>query len=368
MIEKGRISAYEMAVMMYPAITATAILLVPAITAADAGRDGWLSPVWGSLVGFLTVYIAYKLNQYYPQETIIQYSVSILGLLPGKVVGLIYLLFYLHSNGIILREYAEFVDGVFLPRTPLTVVLGSMVLVCALAVRGGLEVMARTALVFVPIVIFLLILLIILLIGDMDPSRLLPVLENGIGPTIFGAKAPQAWFSEFLLVTFMLPFVTDRENGLKWGMFTVLAVMLTLVLTNMFILMVFGEITENLIYPVVDAARYISIADFFENLQSVVMAIWIAGLYVKITVFYYALALGTAQWLNLSNYKPTVFPLGLLMVVFALWSDHNLTELKDFLATIYPFYNTSVQTLLPLIILLLVVTFKRNQTQGGWQR
>ncbi|EGL82434.1 spore germination protein [Caldalkalibacillus thermarum TA2.A1] len=368
MIEKGRIAAYEMAVMMYPAIIATAILLVPAITAADAGRDAWLSPVWGSLVGFLTVYIAYKLNQNYPQETIIQYSVSILGLLPGKVVGLIYLFFYLHSNGIILREYAEFVDGVFLPRTPMALVLGIMTFVCALAVRGGLEVMARTALVFVPPVIFLLVFGISLLFGDMDPGRLLPVLENGIGPTLMGAKAPQAWFSEFLLVTFMLPFVTDRENGLKWGMLTVLAVMLTLVLTNLFILMVFGELTENLLYPVMDAARYISIADFFENLQPVVMAIWVAGMYVKITVFYYALALGTAQWLHLSNHKPTVFPLGLLLVVFALWSGHNLTELKDFLATIVPFYLTSVQTLLPLLLLLLVVTLKRNQTQGGWQR
>ncbi len=52
MIEKGKISAAQMAMMMYPTIIATAILLVPAITARHANQDMWLSPLWASLIGF----------------------------------------------------------------------------------------------------------------------------------------------------------------------------------------------------------------------------------------------------------------------------------------------------------------------------
>ncbi|MDQ7864807.1 hypothetical protein RCO48_38045 [Peribacillus frigoritolerans] len=41
------------------------------------------------------------------------------------------------------------------------------------------------------------------------------------------------------------------------------------------------------------------------------MAVWIVGAFVKISVFYYASALGTAQWLNLSDYCPVVWPIGI---------------------------------------------------------
>ena len=39
MMEKGRISAGQMAILMHPAISATGIVLVPAISGKKAGRD-----------------------------------------------------------------------------------------------------------------------------------------------------------------------------------------------------------------------------------------------------------------------------------------------------------------------------------------
>jgi hypothetical protein len=84
MIEKGRISALQMAIMIYPTIMATAVLLVPAITGKFAKQDMWLSPVWASSIGFLSAYLVHQLNNRYPKQTVIQYSVKILGFIPGK--------------------------------------------------------------------------------------------------------------------------------------------------------------------------------------------------------------------------------------------------------------------------------------------
>src|ERR1700730_11781810 len=86
MIEKGKISAFQMTFIMFSAIISTALLLVPGITAVAAKRDLWISPMWGSITGFITVYIAYKLNQYYPKKTIIEFSEDILGRTLGKIV------------------------------------------------------------------------------------------------------------------------------------------------------------------------------------------------------------------------------------------------------------------------------------------
>jgi spore germination protein KB len=361
MIEKGKISALQMAVMMYPTILATAILLVPSITMVLAKRDMWLSPVWASVSGVLAVVLAVQLNKIYPNETIIEYLVHIIGRIPGKMMGLLYLCFYLHINGIIIREYGEFVVGTFLPYTPMYVVTGSIVLVCSFAVRGGLEVLGRASQIFIPVVIVLFGLIVILLIPDLDPTKMLPFFEHGIVPSLKGSVVLHSWFSEFILIAFMLPYLSDRKKGLKWGLWSVFAVSVTMIITNLAALFLFGDSLTKLTYPVMVAARYISVAEFLSHVESIIMAIWVAGTFIKISVFYYVIVIGTAQWLRLSNYRPVVLPLGLILIVFAIWSAGSLQELGHFLSTTAPFYLLSVQIIIPLI--LLVIAYIKNKLQ-----
>jgi spore germination protein KB len=352
MIEKGKISAFQGGGIMYPTILSTAILFVPAITASKAGRDMWLSPVWASLIGFITVYIACKLSEQFPKQTVIEYSGQILGRFGGAALGLVYLFFYFHITGIIIREYGEFLVGAFLNKTPISVVMGSIVLVCAMNVRGGVEVIARSAEMFVPIVVVLFVCIVLLLIPDLDPQQMFPIMEHGFLPSIKGSIVPQGWFSEFFLLTFLLPYMSDSKKGMKFGMWSVLAVMLTIVVTNLAALFLFGETTSTYVYPVMVAARYISIADFFEHLEAIVMAIWVCGTFVKISMFYYAVVLGTAQWLKLSDHRSLTLPIGFMLVFTALWLSSSLQEMVHFLGTISPFYLTGVQTAIPILLLI----------------
>ena len=73
------------------------------------------------------------------------------------------------------------------------------------------------------------------------------------------------------------------------------------------------------------------------------MAIWVVGAFVKISVFYYATVLGTAQWLNLSDYRPVIWPLGILMIVFGFWSMPNSMDLERFNLETFP-YLCSINT------------------------
>ncbi|MED1472733.1 endospore germination permease [Bacillus salipaludis] len=358
MIEKGKISSFQMALMIVPTIIATAVLVVPAITDKFAGRDMWISPILASLNGFFTTFIAYRLHKYFPKETVIQYSGHITGRLLGKVIGIVYLFFFLHASGIICREYADFVIISFLPKTPMIVIVSSLVLVCSFAIRGGVEVLGRVAQLLVPL--FLLPpLLFILLIPDFKTENMFPIMEHGILPSILGAVVPQAWFSEIFLISVFLPFLTDCEKGRKWGIITVIFCMFILFFVNIVNIFLFGGSVSTYNYPVFTSFRYISIASFFEHLESIVIALWVLGAFIKVAVFYYALVLGTAQWLRLSNYRPLILPLGFLVILFSIWASPNGQEMGKFLGTISPFYIPTIFTFIPMLLLVLTIIQKK---------
>jgi|GEM_PF-595501 len=311
----GKITPVQMAFLLHPTIVATALLLVPAMTERHAGRDMWLSPLWALMAGFATLLTAWALHKRFPDDTPIEYSERLVGKTAGKIIGVLFIFFYWHGSGSLLREYGEFVSGTFLMETPTEVIMGGMLIIAAYAVRGGIEVLGRCAQIMVPVVVVLFMTLILLVSRNLDPYKLLPMLEFGILPSLKGSIVPQSWFSEIIAAAFLLPSLTDRSKGLRWGVITLLFVAVILSLTNLTVLMLFGELAGRLVYPVMSAARYIEIADFLEHLEAIVMAIWVFGTFIKIVVFYFLLVQCTARVIGLSDWRQIVLPVGLLILI-----------------------------------------------------
>ncbi|MBP3039691.1 endospore germination permease [Bacillaceae bacterium Marseille-Q3522] len=358
-MELKKTSSFQMTFLVFMPIISTAVLTIPSVTFKHAGRDLWISPILASVSGMFTAFIVYRLHKLFPNETIIQYSRHIVGGVLGKVIGFIYLFYFLYVSGLIEREYADFVIISFLPNTPLSVVIGSIVLVSAFAVRSGLEVLGRISQLFFPIYMLPFFLL-LLLIPDFDVENMLPILEKGIGPPIRGAIQPALWFNQVFLISMLLPFLTDREKGRKWSLVAVFVGMLTMLYLNFVNLFLFGESISTYTYPVFYAFRYISVATFFERFESVVIVIWVMGVFLKLSVFYYVLSFGTAQILQLTDHRPFVYPLGLLMILFGLWASPGLPELVKTIERIIPFAETFVFVFIPFMLLLLAKARKKK--------
>lgn len=355
MTEKGIISGPQMALLIHPTIVATAVLLVSGVTGELAQKDMWLSPIWGSLAGFFTFFVVHKLNQYHPKETIIEFVGKIIGSIPGKIMGVIILIAMWQDTGIVLKEYAEFVKGSIIPKTPEFIIVGSMMFICAMAVHGGLEVMARCAQIFLPVLIGLFLLLNILLIPDLDINNMLPVFENGIAPSLKGAAVPASWFGLFFLLSFILPYVGKKEKKMKWGMIAVVTVALLIVIGNLTSLLLFGSMVAKPTHPFFSAVRYISIGDFIQHIESIFVGIWVTAMFIKISVYFYAVVIGTTQMLRLSDYRSIVFPMAFLSVLASYWSASNLQELSYFLGSTWSLFTSIVYIIFPAFLLLLVV-------------
>lgn len=360
MIEKGKISSLQLAILFYPTIIASSLLSVPNATTRHAKNDLWFSPILASLVGVLVVFVVWKLYTYYPKQTVIQYSEKILGKFLGKVFGGLLIFTLLFSNGLATRQYGDLMIGAFLPLTPVFVVNGAFLLVSAYAVRGGLEVVARTAQIFIPIYVFSICLLVLFLIPDYKIEYLFPMFEHGIMPSVKGATAPGSLFVQYFLITYMLPFIKDEDQTMKWSMISLGAVTLTLVVLNLVILFLFGsDLIGSLNYPVLTAARFISVAEVFEHLESLVVAIWVSGTFIKMSVQYYVTVLGLAQLFGLSDYKALVFPVGLLNALFGYWGIPNFSMVSYLIAKVLLPFSFTIYVVLPFLLLVFTIIRKR---------
>ncbi|MBO7743111.1 endospore germination permease [Paenibacillus sp. MWE-103] len=327
MIEQGKISSFQAAILLYMGVLSTSLLYLPSITAAKAHNDFWMSPIFASVLGLLLVIVIYSLAKLYPNQTFMEYLPRIIGRIPALILGLLYLISLLNMDGAIVRSYTEFLLNAFISMTPKSIIIVTIIFVCAVTVRSGLEVIGRSAQFFTPFVILSLLFIVILLQSSFDFKEIQPILANGLGPPIRGGFIVSTWFSEFFFLAFLVPYTRDASKSMKWAFISVGAVLLTMVCMNLCILFMFGEDTGNYSYPILIAARYISMSDFIENMEILIVVIWVVGLFVKISLFYYITALCAAQWIGLSDYRPIVFPLGLLIFAFAVWGIPNLPAL-----------------------------------------
>lgn len=366
--EKGKVSVIQLAFMIFPAILATSILSVPGITMHYAGHDMWISPIWASLVGLATIGISLGLERLYPGKTIMQSSTLIVGWFPGKLFGLMYLGFLPHLTGLIIRGYGEFIASNALPKTPLFVIMGTMVVVCVINVRLGIEVVGRTSQVFVTLVVVLLCLIFVLLTKELKPEEMLPFMEKGILPSLKGAVAPAAWFSEYIVLAFMLPYVNRKKGLTKTMLFSLLFTTVAMMVTNLICLFLIGDLTDSFAYPVMIAARYITIADFLQHIESIIIAIWIFGIFVKISVFLYIFATSTAEWFGLNDYKPVVAPLAFLCMVFAYWIVSDTASAANLVSSSANVYTLVLLLVFPAIlygIALLKMMWTRSREDGA---
>lgn len=362
MLEGGKISSKQLMLLVITFIIATAILFLPAFPTKLAGQDAWLSVILAGAIGLLVALTVTTLGLRFPHQTLMEYSEEIIGTWPGKFIGLIYILFYLHLTSIVIREISLTVIMTLLPRTPLEVAIVVMTLVTAITVKYGLEVITRVNILCLFINVAAMLLVLMMLFKEMHLEYLTPVLSKGIFPVIRGSITPAGWFGEVCSVAFLLPFVNLPNQARRATIIGLLWVTLGLTTVVIVTVSIFGPVmTPLLIFPTLQAVRLINVAEFFQRIESILLLAWLLVNFVKISIFYYITALITAQWFKLSDYKPIVLPIGIILSFLALTLFRNVLEVAGFLEKVWGVYALPIEWGIPLMLLVIAVLRKKGR-------
>jgi spore germination protein KB len=367
MLEGGKVNNRQAALILPTLIVMpTAVLFVPAITAAAAKQNGWLSLlVVSTLFGLMVALVAVKLGLRFPSKTVVEFAPEILGPFLGKLVGAGFVVWFLHINAVIIREFADLIVTAFMPETPMLVFIIFLLALSARAVRGGVEVIARAGEWVFPIFILSVIIIIAMVLPEADLSNLMPVLEDGIKPVVHGALAPAGWRGEVMLILMFLPYINMPGKTLRYLFAAVILIGITLAQATVITTAVFGVLTEHLTFPFFALATYISIAGFLERMEPFILVMWVAGVTIKVAAFYYAAVLGSAQLFELKDYRPVVLPLGLILAALAVGLFDNSREVVQWLNESFPPYAYTFELIIPALLLLVAVLRKKGGPAGG---
>ncbi|HEY3367856.1 MAG TPA: endospore germination permease [Symbiobacteriaceae bacterium] len=353
-----RISALQGAMLIANTILPTAILFLPATAAAQAKEDAWLSPLVAAAGGMGLAWIHTALALRFPGQSLIQLAVQAAGGVLGKLVGFCYLWWWLHITAVILREFAEFMTIGVAPTTPISVFILVILALCAYAVRHGIEVLARANEPILAAMTVSLLMLVGLVASKMRLDNVMPFLADGLGPVLKGAVAPVSWMGEVVTALMaVFPYLAKPKEARPVAMGGLLFTGVILSVIGFATLAAAGvHATMTARVPTLLIARLIEMGDTAERMEPLFVAIWVSGNFVKISIFYYSLCQGIAQWLGLQDYRPLVLPAFTLVAPLSLMIFEDSAQMSSFLDKTWPPYAIVLFELgFPALLLLLTL-------------
>ena len=323
--------------------------------------DIWLSALLGPPFLILFALPVYLLWKRYPNETIIQSSQTILGKI-GIFIGLIYVLYFFDQTAIALVDLSSFYSTTQMPETPNLFFIITLALSATYAVYKGIEVLNRISEFLFPLFAASLVIFFLFLIPNMNLGNLQPFLENGILPVLQGSLTSSAVTSEILFLGMLLPCLNKPNNAKYALLFSSILICIFALLIVLPVLLVFGaKHTSHVVFPYYDTIRIITIGNFIERIESIHLSFCVLGAFVKVSIYYYLTVLSLSQVLKISDLRPLIIPIGVLIIAYCPMIGSNIVEfVNELLIGNYPWYNAFFIVIIPTALLLLSYFLKKG--------
>lgn len=353
-LEPIRITMFQGALLYFTFVISTVDIFVPFLVVQLAGRDGWISVILAVLAAAPVAAVLIFLTLRFPRRSIIEYSQMILSPWPGRLAGLLYLGFILLIAAVTVRELQEIMRLAFLPHTPGIITGGAALGLSVYLIMGGPEAIGRVNSILLLLGLFFLSFVSIGAIPRAELANFLPVLENGFLPPVRGSVILLAYLAQGFLLLAAVPFTPQPRKIVTAASITVPLLGVALLLGTISI-PVFGlQPTLRMLMPALEMSRIIEVPGL-PRPDILIMAGWYSGIFVKLSMTHYLLALFTAQWAGLACYRPLVAPYGVIILALSSLLFANIKELVWFIGGPFTYLLLTFEIVVPFFILVVAL-------------
>ncbi len=334
-------------------------------TGGDAKQDAWLAILVAIPMVIPALFVYARLLSLYPGKDLFDILNRVFGSFIGKFIALFFIWYAFHLGALVIRNFSEFMEIAAMPETPPMVIIFSMGLVCILALKDGIELLARLATFLLPFILLLIIIVVPLSLTQAHPENLKPILYEGWKPVIKGAFSTFSFpFGETIIFTMVLSTLKTKKSPYKSFYFALVISIIIMLIITLRNIMVLGHMASMVYFPSYIAVSVINIGDFLQRIEVTVAVIFLFAGFIKISVCLYAACNGITKIFNLGDYRRFVAPIGLFMLICADNIYENTMEMLEWIKY-YPYYVIPFQIILPIIILIgAEIKVRKDRGQG----
>jgi spore germination protein KB len=286
----------------------------------------------GAVAGTLLAFGALKLARRHPESSFFDYGTEIVGKWLHVPLAALFSYFFLHLAAYLMREFTNMTLMALLPETPGWAIVAIFGICVALAIRSGMESIFRVGQSFFFIILLSVLFTTVLLTKDIPFHKSIAfITHHDVGRIWSGGVMSASLFGELVLVLVLYPMVAGQGKAGKTLLWAALSALL-LCLNNLvpLLLTLTPYVSGHMNYPVLELQRMIRAGDFLENVDPLLVAIWMTGFFVKIALFIWITVHGFSKLFGLKDYRPLAFPFTAITAGLSLHMSENSAQLEQF--------------------------------------
>ncbi len=336
------------------------ILFSASTVAGVAKQDSWLSVLIAVSYGIPIMLMYYYLGSKFPGMTLIGITKKIFGKWLGIPVVAVYIFLFI-TLATQMPWYNNYI-GRLLHDTPIDYINIFFVAAIVIAVLYGVETFARASEFLILTFTVFFIIYIVLLVKEINPVYLTPVMENGILPALKGSVliSPLITLPSInILMLFPRHFSNMPQakkaiiKGYLWsGGVTFVSVLMT-------VLVLGYALVARSSFPALLLASQISVGSFITRMEYIISIIWFFTHFMIGLAFFYSAVTSLSEMIGLKDHKKIAMPLGLIVLVYSGTVLPSTIHQGDWVITAYTPFIITFGFLIPLLLMIVYIIRKK---------
>lgn len=361
-----KISIYQLITLMTLFLLGSSIVLGLNLQAEE---NAWIINTVASITGILLfLFYAYLLKRNDFPEFHQLLSLAF-GKKLGRVVLLLYSLYFLYIATRVLKDFVYFITQTFFYNIDHWIIAFVSVCLICYAATLGLEAVARTSEILFVFAMLLIALIIFFsfLSGVMMGENVRPVIDLEILDLSNWVQYITFPYGELVVFLVLFPFLNEHKKLIKRGWIAVVISGVILISISEIIIAILGAKVASLYtYPLVKAIEMIELLGIIQHLELLTAFAFIIVGFVKVSIFFISGAKGISYILPILQEKFIIVVLGAMIFLGSFIIAKDLPEHLYIGLELVPLYlHVPFQFILPLLILLLTWIKGRKKQRKG---
>jgi spore germination protein len=308
------------------------ILTLPrAIVGITKSIDGWISICLGALVALFFTGVVARLITRFPKKNLFDMSKSIFNKPVAMGITFLFAFYMMLFVSYEMRGVASIAKLYLFDVTPVEVICLVFLLVVVYGVAGPSTGLLRLNIMFIPIILFIILILIVFNITFIKMENIKPIFITGWLDVIKASKETVFSFLGFEILLFYNVHNNQPKKTLKASLIGMTIAFLLYLIVFLVAIGVFGvEVTNNLNFPTAELAKQVEIpGGFFERFESIFFTIWVMTLFSTAAMAFDVTLLALCAIFKRIKRMTFIFVLTPIIYIIAM-TPQNFNEFSTF--------------------------------------